>query len=195
MNYLCLDHDDAPKPVPFVDVLEPSDVVCLPARAFLDPSGVLFHGRLVFREEMRACLQLLAEKQQHLLVERLLVVLQRKHRRPCGAFFRVCKCASVQMHQRSAPVSSANLRLRKLALVLTTDRWPFAHLHTCTLRESASSRRGSCSASAPCRRSTRCLSSPCRAGCPRRSSGMPRTGRGPRPRTRSGTRRGLGLRS
>ena len=34
----------------------------------------------------------------------------------------VCKCANVQMHQRSAPVSSANLRLRKLVLVLTTDR-------------------------------------------------------------------------
>ena len=42
--------------------------------------------------------------------------------RPCGALFRVCKCANVQMHQRSAPVSSANLRLRKLVLVLTTDR-------------------------------------------------------------------------
>ena len=32
------------------------------------------------------------------------------------------ECANVQMHQRSAPVSSANLRLRKLVLVLTTDR-------------------------------------------------------------------------
>ena len=42
--------------------------------------------------------------------------------RPCGAFFRVCKCANVQMHQRSAPVSSADLRLRKQVLVLTTDR-------------------------------------------------------------------------
>ena len=49
--------------------------------------------------------------------------------RPCGAVFRVCKCASVQ----ASGTSSQHQCRDQLALVLMTDRCPFTHLHICTL--------------------------------------------------------------
>ena len=55
--------------------------------------------------------------------------------RPCGALFRVCKCASVQA---SGTSSQRQYQCRRqLALVLMADRCPFTHLHTCTLRATA----------------------------------------------------------